>query len=130
MGRKRRTRSLRKYEAYIVGTLAGGATGIVLVLLSALIMTALSITAEWAAALAVTSLIASALVSGYVTGRLKKRNGIATGAKCALVLFSACFFGALVCGRLEGGQIVPRLFLMVAGGVFGAVLGVNGKRRV
>ena len=65
MGRKRRTRQLKRYEAYATGTLVGAAAGVALALLSSLVMTGLSITAEWAAAFAITSLIASAFVSGY-----------------------------------------------------------------
>lgn len=130
MGRKRRTRQLKRYEAYATGTLVGAAAGVALALLSSLVMTGLSITAEWAAAFAITSLIASAFVSGYVTGRLKRRKGIATGAKCALILFSLCFIGALIGGRLEGSLVFPRLLMMLTGGIMGAVLGVNRRTKV
>lgn len=129
---RRRTRLsfVKRYKPYIVSVVLGAFSGVVLILLFSLAMFLFQLPTDWAGILSLVALCASALISGFVLGKYKRKNGIALGAKVALILFLLCLIGAIICQNVTGGAVFSKLICLLAGGITGSVCGVNSKSRI
>lgn len=72
------------------------------------------------------STVSGGFCGGYICGRYRRRNGLAEGLICGLVMYGALSLLGIASG---GGLIgIKKLLLLSLSGAAGGVSGVNSKR--
>ena len=78
---------------------------------------------------AVAALCIGALGGGYITARINKSMGMASGAVCGLAVFGIFWAVGAVMGSQLGIVTLVRGLAAIISGALGGVLGVNKRRK-
>lgn len=119
---------LYRSRLYILSTAVGAAVCGVLLLPAALFMCLFSLPADAAGLFSLFALGGGCAVSGFITGNVRKRHGLATGLRSGLLLFLLCAAASAVSGGADLGGIAAKGLVAVITGCFGGVIGVNYDR--
>lgn len=115
----------QRIATYILSTVSGALCSVILITLFALLMYALQTPLYFADYLSLVALGAGCLLSGFICGRVKKRQGLLLGVKCGAIMLALCFTGSLISGNFSGNEIVSKVITLLVTGCTGGVLGVN-----
>lgn len=83
--------------------------------------------AEWLAA--ILALAAGSFLCGRAAGKLRRRNGLKTGAVCGVVFIIPLLLLGLIFGRAEGAMLPVKLLLCLGFSAAGGVSGVNAPEK-
>ncbi len=75
---------------------------------------------------AVISSTSGAYVSAYICGKHRRKNGIAEGTACGLIIYAVLSTAAIASGMWTVN--IKMLLRLAAAGAVGGVVGVNSKR--
>lgn len=128
MARKQHSLSPRAQGARILGLslLAGMGLSLVLLFLSAVLMTKLGIPAAHAGVPASIALCAGSFAAGFVSGRAHGQGGLGSGLLCGVALFAILFLAGLPFSETgEGVPVWARLLFVLGCAGAGGVFGVN-----
>lgn len=116
------------YRSLLIGIPAALAAGAAFLLLFALLMTLWDLPPAAVTAFAVAAAVGGAFVGGFFTARLSGEKGWLMGLLCGAALFLLLFVvGICIHRELRAGMWLLKLFLLLAGGMAGGMLGVNKK---
>lgn len=115
----------QKAATYALATISGALCSVILLTLSALLMYALQTPLYFADYLSLMALGGGCLLSAFICGRIKKRQGLLIGIKCAGIMLLLCLIGSLISGNFSGNEAVTKLLTLIITGCTGGVLGVN-----
>lgn len=124
---ERRNELIKRAGTYVFSTVIGAAVAVVFLLFFAFVMYALQLSLYISGFLALFSLGAGCMLSGYICGRIKKHSGLRHGFRCAVILLSLCLLGALIFGEVQGTDSIAKVLTAVITGCTGGVLGVNRR---
>lgn len=65
------------------------------------------------------------MLSAFICGKIKKRQGLLIGLKCGAIMLVLCFTGSLISGSLSGNEAITKGITLLLTGCTGGVLGVN-----
>jgi len=116
---------VRKIMTYGLSTVVGAAVAVVFLLLSAFLMYALGAPLYYAEYLSLMSMGLGCMVSGFISGRIKRRGGLKIGFRCAVIFLLILAIGAVIAGQFNGNGAIARILTAVVTGCTGGVLGVN-----
>ncbi len=125
LSEKMKSELIKRINTYIFSTVIGAGLSVVLIFLFAWVMYALQFplyTAEYFSLLALGS---GAMLSGFISGRIKRRSGLKTGFRCGVILLFLCAVGAAISGNFDGTDAAAKIFTTVICGCAGGVIGVN-----
>ncbi len=101
-----------------------------LLMIAAAVMTAVVVPSSANTPIALVIAAISALVGGWVTARVSRERGLLFGVGCGLILFLLMSaIGLSVFQELHGSTMLIKAVLMIIGGAFGGILGVNTRRK-
>ncbi len=116
---------LQKAATYVLSTVSGALCSIILITLSALLMYVFQTPLYFADYLSLMAMGGGCMLSAFICGKIKKRQGLLIGLKCAAIMLLLCFIGSLIIGNLNGSQALSKGITLVLTGCTGGVLGVN-----
>ena len=118
-------------KAILSGTIMGTFFSILtLVISSFLFVKSQSISATVITPLTMFAIALGAFISGYVTARIIKSNGLFWGMIAGFVMFSVVFIAGLMISNGEISTLVlVKLTLMLLMGAIGGIAGVNKKSK-
>ena len=131
---KRRSEKKRLMIRYIKGLVFGmiagtAATVLFVIAFAAVIVKTGSVPHGILSPLTAAAAGLGALFGGYLCGRTGKRLGMAMGALCGLLIFSALLLIGTAFGGTIGAATLLRLLLIITGGALGGIAGVNRRRK-
>ena len=124
-GKKAERLILRQAAAYAFSTVSGALLSVALLTVFALLMYALQTPLYFADYLSLMALGGGCMLSAFICGKIKKRQGLLLGLKCAAIMLFLCFIGSLISGNLSGNEIASKAVTLILTGCTGGVLGVN-----
>ncbi len=118
-------------KAILSGTIMGTFFSILtLVMSSFLFVKSQNISATVITPLTMFAIALSAFISGYITARIIKSNGLFWGMIAGFVMFSVVFIAGLMISNGEISTLVlVKLTLMLLMGAIGGIAGVNKKSK-
>lgn len=118
-------------KAILSGTIMGTFFSILtLVISSFLFVKSQNISATVITPLTMFAIASGAFISGYITARIIKSNGLFWGMIAGFVMFSVVFIAGLMISNGEISTLVlVKLTLMLLMGAIGGIAGVNKKSK-
>ena len=118
-------------KAILSGTIMGTFFSILtLVISSFLFVKSQNISATVITSLTMFAIALGAFISGYITARIIKSNGLFWGMIAGFVMFSVVFIAGLMISNGEISTLVlVKLTLMLLMGAIGGIAGVNKKSK-
>lgn len=108
--------------------LAGLAVMIILMIISAFILSGISLSYKMTAVLAEISLCAGCFVSGFFYALFKRKNGLFNGMMNAVKIYLVIFITGLIFMDKISPELIPLRFAgAVLSGMLGGIYGVNSK---
>lgn len=119
-------------KALIIGTLAGSATiAVLLCLCSIILLISATLPHDFLSFLGIGICMLSALVSGYVSARITKQNGLLCGLISGVIIFLIILLAGFISGD---GKFTYLTLIRLAGlavlGALGGIKGVNKKDKL
>jgi len=127
LSEKVKSELVKRINTYIFSTVMGAGLSVLLIFLFAWVMYALQFplyTAEYFSLLALGS---GAMLSGFISGRIKRHGGLKVGFRCGVILLVLCGIGAAISGNFDGTSAAAKILTVVICGCTGGVLGVNRR---
>jgi len=124
---KYKSELMKRINTYIFSTVLGAGFSVGMIFLSALLMYSLQFPLYTAGYFSLFSFGCGAMLSGFVSGRIKRHGGLKTGFRCAVILLVLCAVGAAVSGNFDGSSAAAKICTAVICGCAGGVLGVNKR---
>ncbi|MDD6490213.1 MAG: TIGR04086 family membrane protein [Clostridia bacterium] len=123
--------AVRAVKAVAVGTVVGFVICMLILLLITFMLVKIQKFPETLVVpLAIFTACIGAFSGGYFSARVKKNNGLAMGAVCALVIFVLLLLISSVFAEdIFSAVSLLRMGAMLISGAIGGVLGVNKRRR-
>lgn len=125
--RKRHSES--RLAPYVKGYCAGLAATVAVAASGALAMVIFGADSGIAWLPAVIAAASGSFVFGRTAGRLRRRDGLRTGALCAAVYAAPLFLAGALFGKVGGALLLVKLALCAGFSAAGAVSGVNSPER-
>ncbi|MDR2655009.1 MAG: TIGR04086 family membrane protein [Oscillospiraceae bacterium] len=124
-------RSVSKYlKPVLMGSLAGMALTLFILLAASLILSSRYISGGAAVIVSHGAVAAGSLAAGCIPAFALKEKGLVIGISCGVLLYFVFFLlGAAIVGGGIGGGALIKLGAIVVPAVFGGILGVNFKRK-
>ena len=118
---------IQRISTYVFSTIMGAGLSVLLITLFALLMYSLQFPLYTSGYFSLLALGCGAMLSGFICGRIKRRGGLITGFRCAVILIALCAVGAAINGGFDGSAAVSKIFTAVITGCAGGVMGVNKR---
>ena len=110
---------------FLTGLIVGYAITLVMCAAAALLMLMTDSAEGMSRVAAVLSTAASSFFAGRCAGKLRRHSGLKTGALCGIIYILPLLLLSLLFGNFGGVLFLVKLFLCIAFGAAGGVLGVN-----
>ncbi len=127
LSEKAKSELAKKINTYIFSTVMGAGLSVILILLFAGMMYTLQFPLYTAGYFSLLALGCGAMLSGFISGKIKHRGGLKTGFRCAVILLVLCGTGAAISGNFDGTAAAAKIVTAVICGCTGGVLGVNKR---
>ncbi len=119
-------------KGLIIGTLVGGVVLTVLLCLCSLfLLISGTLPHEYLSIIGIGMYVLSAFVSGYITSRITKQNGLLCGALSGIIMFLIILLAGFISGD---GKFTYLTLIRLAGltllGTVGGIKGVNRKEKL
>lgn len=127
LSEKIKSELVKRINTYIFSTVMGAGLSVLLIFLFAWVMYALQFPLYTAVYFSLLALGCGAMLSGFISGRIKRHGGLKTGFRCGVILLVLCGIGAAISGNFDGTPAAAKIFTTVICGCAGGVLGVNRR---
>lgn len=125
----RNNRFRRKAAPYILSCVAGAGASIAAMLAAAGVMYMLQLSEETSEIIALICFGTGCMVSGFVIGKIKHKNGLFSGIKTSLVLTALCLAASALSGGFDFSEWIIRTLTALFSGGIGGIMGVNRQER-
>lgn len=121
--KKRETR----FTPFAAGVAAGYMAALIVAALAAGLMTITDTAAYASGAAALLAVSLGSLFAGRVSGKIRRKDGLKTGALCGIIYILPLILISLIFGLAGGAMLAVKAALCVIFGMVGGVSGVNSK---
>ena len=120
----------RVAKPILVSVAAGAIVCIGILLLLSVLPSVKNIPQSLISPMAIFAIIAGAFTAGFACARMQRKNGLAYGAVCGVVLSILVLLAGIgLPGNDMGMLALFKVIFMLFGGMLGGVLGVNVRQR-
>ena len=123
----RKAKKQRRTTPFITGITAGYAVTLLTAVAGAFIVLMTDNAETLSGVMAMISLAAGGFSAGRISGALRRRDGLKTGAACALLYILPLLLLSVIFGVMTGALLFIKLLVCVAFGAAGGVFGVNAS---
>lgn len=123
----RSTKKPRRFGPYAAGLIIGYVSSVIFAVLAAFLLYITDSAEAMSGTAAVIITAIAAFLTGRSAGKRRRRDGLATGAACALLYFLPMLLISIVTGAFGGVLMWVRLILCIVFGAAGGVAGVNSS---
>lgn len=123
----RRAKKQHRTTPFLTGVIGGYCVSLLIAIVGALIVLLTDNAETLSGTMAMISLAAGSFAAGRISGALRRKNGLKTGALCALLYISPLLLLSVIFGVLTGTLLLVKLPLCIAFGATGGVFGVNAS---
>ena len=124
----RRRKNDSRLRPYIAGIIAGYAAALVFAAIGALLVMSIGNAEQMSGVMAIISFAAGSFVCGRISGKIKRKDGLKTGAICGLLYILPLVLLSIIFSVMSGALLYIKLVLCVAFGAAGGVVGVNSVK--
>lgn len=121
----RRSKKEKKYMPFLTGVIVGYVVTLVMCVAAALLMLMTDSAEGMSGTASVIATAAASFFAGRSAGKLRRRSGLKTGALCGIIYIIPLLLLSLLFGSFGGVLFFIKLFMCIAFGAAGGVLGVN-----
>lgn len=123
----RRKKNVSPFTPYLIGLAVGTAAALLICIAAALILLFSDAAAKAAGAASVVALSVGSFLCGQTTGKIKRRNGLQTGALSGLLFSVLPVLLSIIFLSFGTAMLFVKLLLCVFFGTAGGVAGVNSE---
>ena len=121
----RRAKRERRYTAFTAGVAGGYIAALAVAAIGAVIVLITDSAEDMSGAMSIAALAAGSFISGRISGAIRRRDGLKTGAICAVMYLIPLVILSLIFGVMSGALLPVKCVLCIAFGAAGGVVGVN-----
>lgn len=121
----RRAKRERRLAPFWAGMAGGYIAALVVAVIGAAIVLSTDSAESLSGAMSIAALAAGSFFSGRISGGMRRRDGLKTGALCAVMYLLPLVILSLLFGVMSGALLPVKCLLCVAFGAAGGVVGVN-----
>lgn len=121
----RRAKKSNRTTPFAAGVTGGYAVTLLTAVIGALIVLATDSAETLSGVMSIAALAAGSFCGGRISGALRRKNGLKTGALCGLLYMIPLALLSLVFGVMTGALLAVKLAVCTAFGAAGGVFGVN-----
>ncbi len=114
-----------RFAPFAAGIAAGYGAALIAAALAAGALTITDTAASGAGAAAILAISAGSFVGGRIAGKLRRKNGLQTGAVCGILFILPLVVISLIFGLAGSALLVVKAILCLVFGMIGGVSGVN-----
>lgn len=130
MRRIKEKKKLRTFWAIIISTVLGMLIGLLVLFLFSAVSVYMNFGSWEIKPASIVAILISGYVSGFICGKLRRRNGLAIGCFCGIIISSICFIvNTLAVGNNFSVYSIVKIFLIILASVIGGTVGVNSREK-